>query len=204
MTWADGISFIEQGLTLAALVGVVYSAIEFVRGTIAQRESCRRAEVDQWRKASVQRIVTRSPDFLSVESITQALRSQSFDAPIDIEKNELTVEAVRVLLMEMVKDGIVGQVWNDMYGLVQIHRDVTLSATIANVKGSIAVRTAFAHIHENPGRYLTEELFSKVDPALDISLPDFVLAISDLEFRSVAKKDPDGKWSPVVSKSKGT
>ena len=199
MTFDSLIQFGEQLLTLAALFGVTYSAIEFIRSSRSSREAKRASLVTQWRKANIQRIISLSPDFMCANEITDALRSRSFDTPIDIRKNELTVESVRVLLIDLVKDQIVGQVWNDLYGLAQIQRDITLPMAVAGVKGNLAVRSAFGMIHEHPGRYTDQELFTKIGPDLGMSMSDFVLSMSDLDARNVARKGPDGKWSTSIA-----
>ena len=202
ITWDSFISFGGQLLTLTALVGVTWSAIEFVRSAVTARSEKRAEQVAQWRKASVHKIVANSYDFLTVDQITSTLRSESFEAPIDIKKSELTVEAVRRLIMDLVTERVLCQVWPDKYGIQQVQFDVTRPVAEAGVKGNLALRGAFASIHKHPGRYSDEELYSERDTKLDLSLPDFILALSELEARKVAKKTPDGKWTPI-SKSTG-
>lgn len=203
MTWADFISYSEDLLTLTALVAVTYAGVEFVLGLRAARESRRAAQVASWRKASVQRIVSKSESFMTTGEITAALRSTSFDEPFDIKKAELTDESVRLLMLELVRDGVLGQVWPDSYGITQLPRDITLPVVAAGVRGNMAVRGAFALIHEHPGHYTDQSLHEKLRDQVGLSLPDFVLAVSDLDQRKVATKGADGKWSPVVNQILG-
>ncbi len=203
MTWSKFISYGEDVLTLTALAAATYAGIEFVRGLRAARECKRAAQVDAWRKASVQKIVAKSEAFMTTGEITSALRSNSFDAPFDIRKNELTDDAVRLLMLDLVRDRVLGQVWPDSYGITQLPRDITLPVVAAGVRGNMAVRGAFALIHEHPGYYSDHALHEKLKDQVGLSLPDFVLAVSDLDARNVAKKGPDGKWSAVVNRLEG-
>jgi hypothetical protein len=203
MTWDQFIGHGQEVLTLTALASATYAACEFIRSVWDVREKNRKLLVNEWRKVSVQLIVAASEPFMTAEQITSELRSKSFEAPFDIRKNELTVEAVRMLILELIRDGILGQIWPDSYGIIQIPRDVTLPMAVAGVKGSFAVRQAFALIHEHPGRYDDEELFARIGHNLGVTLPDFILAISDLDSRNVANKGPGGKWSPVLNRIEG-
>lgn len=204
MTWDQFIRYGEDVLTLTALAAATYAGIEFVRGLRAARESKRAAQVDAWRKASVQKIVAKSEAFMTTGEITSALRSDSFDAPFDIRKNELTNDSVRLLMLDMVRDQVLGQVWPDSYGITQLPRDITLPVVAAGVRGNMAVRGAFALIHDRPGHYTDHALHEKLKEQVGLSLPDFVLAVSDLDTRNVAKKGPDDKWSPVVNRLEGS
>ena len=190
-------------MALSALAAATYAGVEFVLSARAASEAKRTIQVDYWRKASLQKIVSSSEAFLSTSQITSALRSSSFDSAIDIKKNELTNDSVRLLILDLIRDGVLGQVWPDSYGITQLPRDISLPMVAAGVRGNMAVRAAFALIHEHPGHYTDISLFEKTKDNIGLSLPDFVLSISDLDARNVAKKGTDGKWSPVVNRLEG-
>jgi hypothetical protein len=196
--WDGFISGVEQTLTLTALAGVTYSAFEFVRSIWQRRETARRSDVDAWIKMRVQEIIATSHDFLKLGEILEKLRSTSFDAAVDVKKNELTEASVRLLLIQMVTEGVIGQVWPDSYGITQIPRDISLPLAAIHVRGNFAVRQSWALIHEHPGRYTSDELYERVGKGLELSKPDFLLAVSDLDARGIARVGANQKWSPLA------
>ena len=203
MTWTEFIVKVEGFLTLTALATAIGAGVEFIRSIRTAREVKRTSQVNAWRKASVQRLICKSEDYMTTAEITAALRSSSYDISFDINKDELTDEAVRLLLLELIRENVIGQIWPDSYGITQLPRDITLPMAAAHVRGNMAVRGAFALIHEHPNHYTDEMLFQKLKDNVGLSMPDFLLAISDLDTRSFAKKSSDGKWSAVVSQIEG-
>ncbi|MCE2749327.1 MAG: hypothetical protein LW715_11335 [Rhodobacter sp.] len=198
VSWEELFGGVEQVLTLTALAGVTYSAFEFVKGIKQRREAARKSEVESWLKMRVQEIIATSQDYLNVIEILAKLRSTSFDSEVDVKKNELTESSVRLLLIQMVSEGVVGQVWPDSYGIIQIPRDVSLPLAAIHIRVNFAVRQSWALIHEHPGRYTSDELYERVGIGLELSKPDFLLAISDLDTRGIARLGAGLKWTPLA------
>ncbi|WP_171128153.1 MULTISPECIES: hypothetical protein [unclassified Ruegeria] len=185
---------------MAALIGAIWSAKEFVVSRQRAKELSRAQKTDHWRKLAIHQVLMTSEQFLSTSQVTEQLRASSFDQNIEIKKNELSLPSVRSVLMEMVADGTIGQVFPDHYGIVQIPRDITVGAVADNIRGNRAARDAFAEILKHPGRFTTQELFEEIGGNFDLSSSDFALAILVLEQNHAAKRDQAGKWSPTSSK----
>ncbi len=199
VTMEGAIALAEDFLTIAALLGVLWSAIAFVRKIGEDREDARQAKLTAWRKASAQRIMTLSPAFLTTEQITARLRSSSFDAPFDIRKDELTPETVRLLLMELVTDGIFFQQVNDFYGLEQ-PPVAALHASAAAGFADSAVKEAFRLIMRHPGSYTDDKLYEDVIPAEHremVKRADFIFALHGLTRSGAAQKTAAGRWEPA-------
>lgn len=196
-SWQSVVDWSEELLTLIALLGAIWSAVAFVRKLGEDREAARQARVNVWRKAKIQEIQHQSPEFLSVTDMTQKLRSSSFDASFDIKKEELSEQAVRLILLEMIRDGILFQVWGDKYGLQQQRFDPTAQMADVQAASYRYYRRAFELILKYPGHYTDDSLFDEVVGTEDFAKSDFILAISELVGRQLARKNEHGKWQPL-------
>ncbi len=197
------VSYAEDFLTFVALIGAVWSAYLFVSKINGEKEEARKSELSKWRKSTVQKLMMTSPDFLSTQQITTQLRDSSFEQEFDIKKSELTEQDVRLLLVEMVSEHILIQIFGDIYGIQQQRFDPSAQLAADNVKANELYRAAFNLITKYPGHYTDEKLFDEIGKESGFRKSDFVLAISDLRSRDLAKKNEQGVWSPITKTDKG-
>jgi hypothetical protein len=202
-SFANLISYAEDFLTLVALCGAVWSAYLFVSRIYEEKEEARRTELSKWRKSTVQKLMMTSPEFLSTQQITTQLRDPSFEQEFDIKKSELTEQDVRLLLVEMVSDQILFQLFGDMYGIQQQMFDPSVQLAADNVKASELYRAAYNLITRYPAHYTDEKLFEEIGQESGFRQSDFALAISDLRIRGIAEKNEKGAWVPKTKKDKG-
>lgn len=203
MSFENVISYSEDILTLVALLGAVWSAYLFVSKIYQDKDETRRIELSKWRKSTVQHIMTTSPDFLTTQQITARLRDSSFEQEFDIKKSELTDQNVRLLLIEMVTERILFQIYDDFYGIQQQKFDPSAQLAADNVKANQMYRAAFELIDRYPGHYTDEKLFEEIGKDSGLTRSDFVLAISDLRIRDIAEKNEVGAWARKTKTNKG-
>lgn len=194
MNWPIIFGFAEQALVIAALVGAIWSAFAFVRSIYLQREHARERELQRWRKASVQEMLHGSERFLTVEEITQRLRSASFDAKVRVEKHELSAKEVRLLLIEMLESKVIEQLWGDQYGIAKL--DPLVLKAEMDIRQYHLIRNAFDLISLAPGQLSTDALMRRLGED-KIREADFLLAIHELVHRKIAAIDDRGLWVPL-------
>ncbi|WP_187428672.1 hypothetical protein ROLI_012290 [Roseobacter fucihabitans] len=200
MTLDEAIKLAEQTLILAALLGVVWSAVGFIKGQKEETERRQSDQLSKWRKIAVHQLVANSEPYLSVAEVMNKLRARSFETSLNIRKEDLSEDSVRQLMMEMVQAGILGQVYPDRFGIVQLPLDITVGAVADNIHARYAAKNAFREIFKHPKRFSSEELYSELKPTPPMDLSDFVLSLLNLENHGAAKRGPDGKWFPVTHK----
>lgn len=188
--------WIEDVLTIAALVSVIWAAIAFVKARVDEREQIRTRKLSQWRKVTVQQLLHISERFVSVPDILAGLRSSSFDTNINIKKEELNEQEVRMLLMEMVEAGVAKQLWGDRYGIS--HFDFSSELAERQVITTRVCKSAYEYIYEMPGAYTTVKLYEKINRTLELTLTlaDFDLMLSSLSQHDAAHEDNNARWRP--------
>lgn len=196
MTFDAAINYTEDGLTIAALMGAVWSAVAFVKSLSLQKEQARSSEVSDWLQVEIHRIVSTSEQMLSAQVIADQLRSASFRSEVDIQKSDLSDNNVYLALLKLVERGIVGQRWPELFGLEQLPYDPTIGITADAARASYAARNVFAAVSENPGEYTDDLLWSKFGEMSGLVKSDFLLAVGDLIQKQAAYKDDNGKWRP--------
>jgi hypothetical protein len=189
------VGFAEQLLVLAALVGAIWSAIAFVRNLRRVRNLEHERQLQRWQKASVQEMLHRSEQFLTVDEITQHLRSASFDTALEVKKHELSAPEVRLLLLEMLESKIVEQLWGDRYGIAK--RDIVVEKVHLELRQNEIIRNVFDLILLAPGHLTTEALMTRLGEDRQLRQADFLLAVHELVHRGIAKVDDRGKWTPL-------
>ena len=200
MSFDTIIAWYEQILTLIALIGVVWSAIEYFKSQRKTRAIEAERRVADWRKIAIHEIVARASHFMSVSDIVGALRSNSFDTELDIQKTDLTDTSVRSVLMEMVSSGIVAQIYPDRYGLVQNPRSASQDLAQEKITLNQVVREAYAIIHMNDGVFKSEDLQRQIDTAKPYSLTDFELMLLELERIFAAERGENERWKILKNK----
>ena len=196
MSWDQLVNRAENILTLVALLAAIWSAFAFVQKIGVERENNRLAKVKKWRKSTVQEILHHSPEYMTAVELTDKLKSSSFDAHFDINKSELNEQEVRLLLIDMIADGILIQIYGDLYGLNQYRRDITVNAVVDTILANHAFRAAFSLILKHSGQYNDQRLWTELGAESGLKESDFILAMSELSSRNVAEKDENGKWHP--------
>ena len=200
MTWAGLIEVVEQLLIVVALLSAIWSAYTFITAQKAHGERNRAIEIATWRKLAVQELVANSGPYMSVKDIVKELRSESFNTDLEIRREELSESSVRQLVLELVVEGILGQVHPDQFGIVQLPRDITAGSVAEDIHARYATKYAFREIFKHPKRFTSEELFSELNPTPSMELADFVLSLLSLENHGAAMRGADGKWFPVMNK----
>lgn len=195
MTLAEFAEHAQQLLTIAALIGAVWSAVVFVRSVYNRTEAERVSQLNSWRKAGVHKLLHSSRMFMPIDEITSRLRSESFDSSIDVKKNELTPEIVRLLLLEMLEAGTVQQLWGDLFGIKNNDPSV-VNADRAVLTWSV-INHAYRLISLAPGHLSTEQLYNEIKNDVDLPKESFVLMLHQLRSMGVAAVSVDGKWKPL-------
>ena len=194
MTWADAIGLASDILTITALLGAVWSAIVFVKKIRADQRAEHAARVSDWLKVELHKLIATSEQMLTVEEAVSALRTGSFVTDIQFTKKDLSEPNVRLQLMQLVQNGVLGQRWPDKFGITQLPHDPGGVIIAEQIKANRAVRHAFRLILDYPGHYTDKRLWEEVGRSSELSESDFYLAISDLRTKSVASKSNDGRW----------
>ena len=204
MTIAEFAGRAEDWLTLIALLGAVWSAYAFVRSKLRERIQSNEDKLFSWRKASIQQLMMTSPDWLTTEQITQHLRSSSYDGSFDINKAALTVHAVRLALMDLVREGILYQVYGDKYGINQFRLDPAFEANAELAANHRAAVYGVGLIGEYPGHFDDKKLFDKLRSNGHnlINLPGFRVALYDAANKGLIALDNDGLWIPARPQQK--
>ncbi len=202
MSWDSLIGSSRDVLTLAALVGAVWSSIVFVRKISEDREATRVARLKKWRKATVQKVLHQSVEYMTAEQITAWLKSSSFDADFDIKKSELNEEEVRLLLIEMISDNVLIQIFGDLYGIKQFQRDITVQPMVDGILANRAFRAAFGAVSNHDGTYDDKRLWEELGASSGLEKSDFILAISELASRNLASKNDSGMWTIQMAQKK--
>ncbi|MEM1352901.1 MAG: hypothetical protein AAGF27_11185 [Pseudomonadota bacterium] len=185
----------QQLLTLSALAGATWSAFVFVKNISEKREAARKQELANWRRTSVHRLLHASERFMSVSEITDALRTQSYDVPIEVKKDELTEATVRFLLMRMLETDVVKQLPGDRYGIS--HFDFQAEISERTAYSIRMAKGAYEFIFELPGAFTTQKLYEKVvlqQGLRNLTIADFHLMLSQLTNIGAAFEDDQGKW----------
>ncbi len=194
MSWDQLFIWIERFLTLAALVGAVWSARVFIRSLSEKREALRAAELSKWLKVSVHQQLQGSANFLTVADITIALRSSSYVTKLEIKKDELGEAEVRLLLLEMLEAGTIAQLAGDQYGIR--HRDPASTLDELAVTKDQIVREAFAYTNMAPGNFDTENLRQQVCRTVEVTAHNFSFILSGMARDGIVQLNADGRWEP--------
>ncbi|MEM9032839.1 MAG: hypothetical protein AAGB18_09345 [Pseudomonadota bacterium] len=192
----DFLVLIQHSLTVAALVGAIASAIAYLARWREDREVGRRAQVSEWRKLEVHRLLHSEPNFLTSSEVLGKLRDSSYETQLEIRKGELSSEEVRALLMAMVADGVLVQRHGDQYGVSQDKFDVGAVAVEEQLYGHLTAKNAVELIEKYPDHYTDEGLLADINAKtkLSITRAQFLIATSDIENRGIAHRSDEGKW----------
>ena len=192
--WDQWIAFTQQLLTLAALIGAVWSAVAFIRSLSEKRTLSRAKELSKWLKVSVHQLLQSSPEFMRVSDITTALRSSSYVTKLDIQKDELGEAEVRLLLLEMIETGTIAQLAGDQYGIR--HRDQAAALDELALTRDNIVREAFAYANMAPGNFDTENLRQQVIRSIEVSAHNFAFILSGMAKDGIIRLNDEDKWEP--------
>lgn len=184
----------EQFLTLAALVGAVWSAYKFVQSLQEKQNANRAGEVAKWRKVNVHQLLQNSSNFLTISQITTALRASSYVTKLEIKKDELDEAEVRLLLLEMLQAGTIAQLAGDQYGIR--HRDPASTLDELAVTKDQIVREAFAYANMAPANFDTENLRQQVSRTVEVSAHNFAFILSEMSRDGLIRLNSDGLWEP--------
>ena len=192
MDWALLVKYAQDFLVLAALVGGVWSAFEFVRGA-RQRQEVERAELAaKWRRVSAHKILHSSPNFLSVDEILEKLKSSSFDEDFKINKSELTERELRAVLLEGIEKGYFEQLHSDKYGISS--RDFVMDNAFALLQTREQLHRIYDLLCFAKGPLSTQEILKRLgENGMDLS--DFEITMYELTSRDlVERRSEDGLW----------
>lgn len=196
-SWQNTINFSQDILVLVALLGAVWSAYQFSKQVTENRERRRQQQLEDWRKSSVHLMLHSSSKFMNLKSILEKLRSGSFDTGFEINKNELTEDVVRMLVLKMLQDGQIQQLWGDQYGIQSnggIFAEVEFVRALTN---NFAIK-AFEQIYGQSGELSTDTLYKLVDGESMISKSNFAAALQILVKEQLADLSKQGKWQVVA------
>ena len=118
---------------------------------------------------------------------------------MNIAKDELTEEQIRILLLEMISAGIIYQTKGDIYELR--FNTKTTSAADATMDELIGRQREFldalVKIRENPGMYNLESFYNSVVRDIGVNRVDYDVGMDQLIQAGRIKLDKDGKMSLV-------
>ncbi|MCG7519119.1 hypothetical protein [Ruegeria sp. Ofav3-42] len=191
MFWFDAIAYFESLLTIAALIGAIWSAFEFVKGYRRKAEDERAAQSAKWRRVSVHKILHTSPHFLPVSDILDKLKSSSFDEDFKINKKELTERELRAVLLEGIEKGYFQQLHGDTYGISS--RDFVMDNAFATLRARDLLHDVYDLLCFAKGPLSTEELLERIEQR-DIKVSDFEISMQELTSRHLVERQEDGRW----------
>ncbi len=111
-------SKIELGAKIAAIITAMVAVVVFAISVLDAQKVRYRDHVDVWRKAAIQRAFHEANgSTLNVSTLLEKLQSSAWKQEYDIQKDDLTEDEVRVLLVELISGGILRQLSNDTYRL---------------------------------------------------------------------------------------
>ena len=109
----------EFGARLVGILAGVIAVIVFAINISQDHQERRSARTDIWRKAVIQRILQQTEgNRLGInELLTKMIDSAWSEREVEISKDDITEEKVRVLLLELIEMEIIDQHIGDNYGL---------------------------------------------------------------------------------------
>jgi hypothetical protein len=186
-------------VALAALTATITFVIDVRR----KRKNDVEAEINLWRKTSVHKLLHTSPVFITAEEVLSQLRSSSFDSPVRIGKDKLTVEQMRMLLLEMLEAGVITQIWGDRFGIK--HNDPQNRLSELNAQGALIELELYRLIYLAPSTFRIDSvgLQKEITKTMGFEVQESVLALllTSMESRGLIVADTSGKWSPKLNYS---
>lgn len=204
--WEAFVGFSDDVLKLAALVAVIWSAYVFVRKIGEDREAERIAKLKNWRKAQLHKIQHNSDRYMTLTEMTEKLRSSSFSTNFEIKRHEIDDEVVRLLVMDLIADGILFQIYPDVYGLQQHRFDPGAEINSELLVNHRAAMRAIELITEYPDHYDLESLFEKLreENYSTLTMAGFKVALYDAAEKGLIATSSDLKWHPVLPSQKAS
>lgn len=110
---------VELGAKVAAIITALVAVIVFSVGVSDSRNARQNDQIDIWRKTAIQKAFHNATDnTLTISTMLQELTSKAFKFEgLDIQKDDLTEDKIRMLLSELISSGIIHQVETDTYAL---------------------------------------------------------------------------------------
>ena len=103
---------------IAIAITAIVAVVTFSCSVIDHQEERRNDRISSWRKVAIHEAFQGSQsNELKISEIQSKLKTQAWDASVDIRKEELSRVEIRELLLEMIASGIVEQNKDDRYNL---------------------------------------------------------------------------------------
>lgn len=172
---------IEFAAKLVGIFAGIIAVVVFIND-VADDQNARHANrIDLWRKAAIQKILQQADsNILDIDELLVQMKNLAWDDDgLDISKDDLTEDEIRVLLIEMISMEILYQKRDDNYELRFITKttseaDVTISEIID--KGQ-KFQEALVKLGDNPNFYNRESFYNNVVEPIGINRFDYDLAI---------------------------
>jgi len=198
--------------SLAVTVSAIVATMAFVFSVWNQYQRQRNQQISRWQKAVIHQMFQKTAmTSLSFEEMQEKYRVEASAFPINIKKKELSSEALRVIIMEMVANRIIEQEGEDLYTIYnwQNQSDIRDERIFDEMQGAIGslidsarepmkIRSElFKILIRNPDKYNISELIIKfqTDNTYDIDSDELMVALTQMVARGDLLENPDKKLS---------
>ena len=156
----DKITF---GARLAAVVMALIAVVVFIIDVVGDRNERYHNRVDTWRKAAIQKAFQRDDDNrLTIPELLTQIKGMAWDE-LDIKRDDLTEDEIRVLLLELISLEVIYQGRMDTYEL-RFNTVTTSSAEQAVINiltEPKKLNEAFEELMKNPYLYTRDSFYEK-------------------------------------------
>ena len=168
---------------LAGVIIGIIAVVAFISSIADDREARRADNVNSWRKAAIHKVLQdNSTKKLEIKAILSEIRNLAWNqAKLDINKDELSEQEIRILLLEMISLGLVNQNSDETHELRFALKTTSIAAEIIGKDVLKGVRFRIALLNKlklMPGKYPSETIFN------DIAKPT---GIDRIEYNTILK-----------------
>ena len=201
---------------IAIAITAIVAVGTFICSVIDHREERRNDRISSWRKVAIHEAFQRSQsNELKISEIQSKLKTEAWDASVDIRKKELSSIEIRELLLEMIASGIVEQNKGDIYNLRFAPDRAILEAQVKNLS---RIQESIAPAVENIEKiqkfetelnkklntrrtYNMEEIFKEIAEPLGINNITYNLIMRYLHDQGAIKIDEDKSVTLIPSET---
>ena len=186
---------IDNVSKISGIAIALVAVVTFVISVMDNREERRDARISSWRKVAIQEALQDAQsNKLKITEILTKLRELAWETPdLDIQKEELSKEKIRELLLEMIASGIVEQNKDDIYYLRFAQKTTNLEAIFVDKyeRAENFKRELLEKLSRMPGHYSMEEIFEEIASPLDFDRIDYNATMGAFQQLGVIEIDED-------------
>ena len=191
---------IDNVSKISGIAIALVAVVTFIISVMDNREERRDARISSWRKVAIQEALQDAQsNELKITDILTELRELAWETPgLDIQKEELSKEEIRELLLEMIASGIVEQNKGDIYNLRFAQKTTDQKTTDLEAifvdqheRAEKFKRRLLEKLSRMPGHYSMEEIFEEIASPLDFNHIDYNVIMGFYQQWGVIEIDED-------------